>query len=162
MTTPSLRVYADSSVFGGVCDVEFKWGSRAFFQQVRDGRFLLVVSAVVRRELTPAPAEVRQFLHGLLPLAEVLSTAPEAVALADAYVAAGVVGPRSHDDALHVALATVSRCAAIVSWNFRHIVHLERISKYNAISAAHGYGPIEIRSPLEVISYDDEDEGQGV
>jgi len=162
MSEPRVRVYADTSVFGGVFDVEFEWASRAFFQEVREGRFALVVSAVVRGELVPAPMNVRELLEEMLPLAEALQTVPEAVALADAYVAAGVVSSGSLEDALHVALATVSGCAVIVSWNFRHIVHLERIAQYNAVNAARGYRPIEIRSPLEVISYEDEEEGQAV
>lgn len=40
-----------------------------------------------------------------------------------AYLQAGIVTPRYFDDALHVALATVSGYTLIVSWNFQHIVH---------------------------------------
>ena len=45
---------------------------------------------------------------------------------------------------------------AIVSWNFRHIVNLRRIPLYNAVNVLHGLGSIEIRSPLEVMSYEEE------
>lgn len=71
------------------------------------------------------------------------------------YVAAGVVREKSLGDALHVAIATVSGCDLIVSWNFRHIVHFEKISKYNAVNVLNGYGQIGIYSPSEVIHYDD-------
>lgn len=69
----------------------------------------------------------------------------------------GVVTPKSMDDALHVALATVSSCNLIVSWNFKHIVHFDKIPKYNAVNTLNGYGPIGIFSPMEVIRYDNED-----
>ena len=158
MAIARLRVYADTSVFGGVFDVEFEQASQAFFREVREGRFALVVSGLVRREVALAPVHVRELLAEVLPLAEALPTVPEAVVLARAYVASGVVGAASREDALHVALATISQCSAIVSWNFRHIVHLQRIAQYNEVNAAHGYAPIEIRSPREVIPYE-EDEG---
>lgn len=44
----------------------------------------------------------------------------------------------------------------IVSWNFKHIVHFEKISLYNAINRIHGYREIFINSPSEVITYDEE------
>ena len=60
-------------------------------------------------------------------------------------------------DAAHVAAATVAQADLIVSWNFRHIVHLDKIRFYNAVNAMERYRSIEIRSPLEVIDYEDED-----
>ncbi|HEY3282344.1 MAG TPA: hypothetical protein VGN26_08740 [Armatimonadota bacterium] len=41
MRTP-VRVYVDSSVFGGVLDDEFAEASRAFFRDLEAGRFALV------------------------------------------------------------------------------------------------------------------------
>jgi hypothetical protein len=43
----------------------------------------------------------------------------------------------------------------IVSWNFKHIVHFEKISKYNAVNTVKGYSHLDIFSPSEVIRYDD-------
>ncbi|CAK0775472.1 PIN domain-containing protein [Gammaproteobacteria bacterium] len=75
--------------------------------------------------------------------------------LRDAYLGAGIVTPKSRDDATHVALATLSQCEIIVSWNFKHIVHFQKIPKYNAVNLLHGYHFIYIYSPSEVISYDE-------
>ena len=50
MPPMSIRVYADTSVFGGVFDEEFSAPSRAFFDEVRSGRFQLVVSPVIELE----------------------------------------------------------------------------------------------------------------
>jgi hypothetical protein len=58
---------------------------------------------------------------------------------------------------LHVAQATVAGCHLIVSWNFKHIVHFQKISSYNAVNTLHGYGSIAIHSPLEVIADEEED-----
>lgn len=71
-------------------------------------------------------------------------------ALATAYLKAGVVGERWLDDATHVAAATIARADAIVSWNFRHIVRLDKIKAYNQVNLAKGYGILTILSPVEV------------
>jgi hypothetical protein len=51
----------------------------------------------------------------------------------------------------------VTGCSLIVSWNFRHIVHFEKIPLYNAVNTLKGYSSIAIYSPQEVIKYEDED-----
>ncbi len=89
--------------------------------------------------------------------AEIAQVTQEALLLQQAYINFGVVTPKSAEDAWHVALATVSQCALIVSWNFKHIVHFDKIPKYNAVNTLNGYGQIGIYSPLEVINYDSDD-----
>jgi hypothetical protein len=46
--------------------------------------------------------------------------------------------------------------STILSWNFRHIVHFDKIPIYNAVSELNGYRPIAIYSPSAVIAYEDE------
>ena len=70
------------------------------------------------------------------------------------YLKANIVTKKSSNDALHVALATVNNCPIIVSWNFKHIVHFEKIPLYNSINLINGYQPIAIYSPLEVLRYE--------
>ncbi len=72
-------------------------------------------------------------------------------ALRDAYLSAGIVGPGAQRDAEHIAAATVADADLIVSWNFKHIVHYEKISGYHGINLLHGYSAIRIFSPLEVV-----------
>ncbi len=153
----NIRVYADTSVFGGAFDEEFADASLAFFSQVRGNRFHLVTSAVVQAEIEAAPVEVQDLFDEVLALSEVVEVSTDAVKLQKSYVTAGIVTPKWESDALHVALATVARCSLIVSWNFRHIVHFEKIPLYNAINVLNGYPQIAIYSPLEVIEYEDED-----
>ena len=45
----------------------------------------------------------------------------------------------------------------IVSWNFKHIVHYQKIPMYNAVNVLHGFPEISIYSPSEVIDYEAED-----
>lgn len=157
----SIRTYADTSVYGGLHDKEFAEASEQFFAQVRAGRFSLVTSAVVDDELEEAPSKVQSDYEALLSEATVAEVTEEALDLQQAYLDAGILTPTWEDDALHIALSTVHSCELIVSWNFQHIVHFQKIPQYNAVNALHGYDTIAIHSPREVISNDDEF-GQGV
>ncbi len=150
-----IRVYADTSVFGGVFDKEFERFSRPFFDQAQQGRFVLATSALVEDELAAAPVQVSQFFADLIAIMEWVDVTPEAESLQHAYLDAGVVSERSAEDALHVALATTGGCGVLVSWNFKHIVHIERGPRYNAVNLLRGYPSVDIRSPAEVIRYEE-------
>lgn len=149
-----MKIYADTSVFGGVFDQEFSEPSRQFFNEIDAGRFVLATSAVVEAEIEPAPEKIRAFFAKHVESAQIMDISEEALELRLNYIKSGVVTESSLDDALHVAIATVSGCDLIVSWNFRHIVHFDKIPKYNAVIVLNGHGHIGIYSPLEVIQYD--------
>jgi hypothetical protein len=146
------RIYADTSVFGGCFDTEFREPSVRFFDLVRSGRVLLLLSELVERELERAPVRVREHRAGL-PRAHVRSVeiSDEVRRLGDAYLAARVLGARSLDDAAHVAAATVGRASAIVSWNFKHIVSVDRARGYNQVNQKLGYGLLTILTPQSVL-----------
>ena len=112
MRRQTPRVYADTSVFGGVFDEEFSSPSKLFFDLVRQGRFELVVSEVVRRELVGAPDRVAQVWHEILPSASVVAITDEAVELQEAYLAAKILTSHSAEDALQKLgqLATPFHC----------------------------------------------------
>ena len=155
-----IRVYLDTSVFGGVCDQEFVDPTGRFFRGVLAGRYIVLLSEETVRELGDAPQAVKDVLDRIPPDSmERVAMGPEVEALGQAYVSAGVVGQASQSDALHVAAATVARADLILSWNFRHIVNYNRIRGYNGVNALNGYPPIEIHSPLEL---DHGDEGEDV
>ena len=156
MKNRAIRVYADTSVFGGVFDAEFKKGSQRFFDLVRAGRFQLVISALVEDELDNAPGNVKDFYAEMAEYAELILLSPEAYALQEAYIKANILTDKCEEDALHVALASVSDCAIIVSWNFKHIVNFQKIPLYNAVNMALGYKTIAIHSPMEVTIDDQE------
>ena len=42
--------------------------------------------------------------------------------------------------------------------HFKHIVHFDKIRQYNAISVLNGYREIDIRSPAEVIDYEEQED----
>jgi len=150
-----MRIYADTSVFGGVFDAEFAEPTKKLFAEIDSGRFVLVTSAIVEAEIEPAPQRIRDFFSLYEAIAEIAQLSEEMILLQQQYIKSGVVTEKSAEDALHVAIATVAQCSLIVSWNFKHIVHFDKIPKYNGVNTLQGYGQIGIFSPQEVISYDE-------
>jgi len=161
VTTEPIQAYTDTSIFGGAEDEEFREATLEFLRRVKAGEYTAVVSEVTMRELRGAPPRVQRAFSDLPP-ERIIHVSPEiekeAGRLADAYIVAGILGLARRDDATHVAVASVARAGLIVSWNFRHIVNYAKIQQFNRINELHGYPPIDIRSPLEVI-YGDQDEG---
>jgi predicted nucleic acid-binding protein len=148
-----LRIYCDTSVIGGCFDAGFEQDSRRLVEAVRNGRLVLLLSDVVLAELGDAPARVQQVLQSLPETAvEKVELTEEVLALRDAYLAAKILGPRWADDAAHVAAATVAHADAIVSWNFQHIVRLDKMKAYNQVNLLQGYGILTIITPKEVLS----------
>jgi hypothetical protein len=148
------RVYRDTSVIGGVFDPEFCTPSLEFIQQAEQGRFKLVLSSVTADEVSPAPVQVQELFRHLLSFSEIAEPNAAAEALRSSYILHGIVSAKWEADALHVATATVTRCDLIVSWNFSHIVHFDKIRMYNAVNALFGYNLIAIHTPQEVIGYE--------
>ena len=148
-----LRIYTDTSVLGGCVDDEFAEHSIRLMDAFVRGERVLVLSTLTVQELAAAPAGVRERLAAV-PEAhiETLQLDAEAKELAEAYVAAGVLTVKMRADAQHIAIATVGRVDILVSWNFKHIVNLQRIHGYNSVNLRRGYPMIEIRTPREVLS----------
>ncbi|MEN8253947.1 MAG: PIN domain-containing protein [Verrucomicrobiota bacterium] len=147
------KLYLDTSVFGGVFDIRegFDVDSRRVIDAVRHGTAKLFYSQALEEELSDAPEQVQALFSAIPAMAKnKVELTDEVAELSKAYLDAGVVGPQWLDDTLHVAAATVARVDAIVSWNFKHIVRLDKIKAYNAVNLGQGYGMITIVSPKEV------------
>lgn len=152
------RVYIDTSVVGGQFDKEFSADTIPFFEAVIAGKFFVILSDLLDAELLRAPQEVRDLLL-TLPTQQIerIRLTQDAADLADQYIAAKVVGPTSRADCQHIAMATLAKADVLVSWNFKHIVNLDKIRGYNGINYQLGHQMIEIRTPKEIISHDNPD-----
>jgi len=146
------RIYCDTSVFGGCFDEEFAEASNQLSESFRRGTHVLVVSQTTLTELMDAPKEVRDLLDSVPDeFKESIPADGKVDALRDAYLSAGIVGLASKLDAAHIAAATVADVDVIVSWNFKHIVHYEKILGYHGVNLMRGYSTIPIHSPPEVV-----------
>ena len=150
-----LRIYIDTSALGGCFDPEFAPWSNGLMRDFRAGRLVPVLSDVTAAEVASAPESVRDLHQEMLALAGVvLPLTSEVLGLVSAYEAKKILGAKFRADMQHIALATIARVDALVSWNFRHIVRLERIRLFNAVNVESGYRVLSIRSPREVTTYE--------
>jgi len=109
-------------------------------QRLEKGEIVFVVSDLPDLELINSPQKVRELLYNYsadkffrVELAE------EAIPLANAYISEKVVGKTSLEDCRHIALATINKVDVLASWNFKHIVNLDRIKGYNSVNLKLGF-----------------------
>jgi len=152
-----LRVYVDTSVFGGCFDSEFSAPSERLMEDFRSGRYSLVVSDVTVAEIAMAPEPVRALFAEHAAAAEKHTVDHEVLELMRAYESRGVLASRFRNDMLHIAIATVAEVDVLVSWNFRHIVRLDKIRQFSAVNLELGYKQLTIYSPREVATHGRED-----
>jgi len=152
MVAKKLSLYLDTSVIGGYYDDVFMQDTRLLFKKIQEGKYDIFISDLTEKELENAPEEVK----GLLKIIkwQPLIVTEDCKTLAGEYIKEKVVGATSRDDCTHIATATINNVDLLVSWNFKHIVNVERIRGYNSINIKMGYKHLEIRSPKELGLYD--------
>lgn len=147
-----MKFYVDTSVWGGYEDKEFAGWTKPFFEQAKQGKFIIVLSDVTLGELNKAPQNIRELPATIPPqFLELTAITQEQLELANKYILEGVLTQKFHTDAQHIAISTILKVDSLVSWNFRHMVNFFRIRKYNSINLKYGYSTIDIRTPKEVI-----------
>jgi predicted nucleic acid-binding protein len=149
------RIYLDTSVFGGYYDKEFKEHTVTLFERIRNGEIKIIFSDLTEGELENAPETVKNIIRTLpTDSIEYVEVSSEEIDLATTYIEEKIVGKTSYDDCLHIALATIHKADYLVSWNFKHIVNVDRIRGYNSVNIKLGYKTLEIRTPRELIKYE--------
>ena len=143
------RIYLDTSVIGGCHDEEFRTWSNGLMKDFRLKNYLPVLSELTFDQISKAPKPVQETLRTLLEITEV------ALDLSEKYLKREILNPKFRDDALHIALASLANVDVLVSWNFRHIVHYDKIRLFNAVNIENGLKSIDIYSPREVTNYEE-------
>jgi len=148
-----LKIYIDTSVIGGCYDEEFSEWSNLLFEEFKEGKKIAVISDITLEELEKAPQKVRNILDSIPKMnINYIALNIEAEQLADLYIKNKIITKKFQEDARHIALATINNADVLVSWNFKHIVNLDRIRNYNSVNIKYGYKIIEIRTPREVLN----------
>lgn len=148
-----MRLYLDTSVFGGYFDEEFAASTQKFFKEIFKGKHEIIFSSAVVEELLKAPEKIRKLILQI-PEKNLIrvNINQEIIKLAESYIKHEVISSKFDVDALHIAFATISKADVLLSWNFKHIVNLQKIRGFNAINLLNGYNSIEIRTPKEIIN----------
>ena len=146
-----MKVYIDTSVFGGCFDTEFEFWSIRLFEMIKSGTYRAVISEVTQLEMSFAPDQVKRVLDEIpAQFLDIMSLTSETEFLALQYIKEKALGKKSLADAQHIATATIGQVDLLVSWNFKHIVNFNRIRLFNSVNLKHGYKILEIRNPRDL------------
>jgi predicted nucleic acid-binding protein len=150
------KIYLDTSVFGGYFDAEFEVWTKILFDKIIAGEYKILYSRLIDIELASAPEKVREFVD-TLPKSQIefVDISEEAIKLAEQYLNENIVGKTSRADCIHIAIATLNNADMLVSWNFKHIVNLNRIRGYNSVNQKYRHKTLEIRTPREILEYEE-------
>lgn len=149
------RIYLDTSVFGGYYDEEFSIHTILLFNQIGEGRFQVLLSSITLMELEKEPIDVQSLVDILPPQnVELFEVSDAALRLANKFIQEKVIGDKNLNDCLHISLATIKNADFLISWNFKHVVNVNRIRGYNVVNLREGYDTLDIRSPREFEDYE--------
>jgi predicted nucleic acid-binding protein len=152
------KLYLDTSILGFALnrhDAARQVEANRLLRQIRDGLFLGGYSFVTEMEIAEAPPRISRRLQRKVVWAGLhkvhVRSRGQAHELAERYCQTRVIPREYFDDALHVAVATLWRADALVSYNFTHIVRLDTMVEVNAINREAGMAEIFLCQPKEVL-----------
>ena len=110
------KIYIDTSIVGGYFDEKFEVATKALFKRLENKEVIFVISEVLTGELEGAPQHVKTLLDNYKDdcFEEVYLT-DEAKALANCYIAEGVMTAKYIDDCRHIAIATINKVDILAS-----------------------------------------------
>jgi hypothetical protein len=150
-------IYIDTSVIGGCFDQEFAEWSNRLIEDFRNNIYIPVLSDVTAAEVEEASENIVNKYTELIGLNSIfLEIDEKTIQLAEEYQNRKILTKNFFDDGLHIAIATINNIDILVSWNFKHIVHFDKIRLFNSINTELGYKPLGIFSPREVATVEDD------
>jgi predicted nucleic acid-binding protein len=147
-----IKIYLDTSIISHLeaeDTPEKMQDTVAFWQELIRGQYIVTISDLTIAELSKCPEPKRTLLFEHLSVIDYVEVQeiPETITLADEYLKYGVLNPKSRDDCRHIAIATITGCKYIVSWNFKHFVNIKTINKVQAVNKLMNYNEINILPP---------------
>ena len=154
------KVYLETTIFNyNFADdtPEKQQENLRLFDDIKNGLFEPYTSTIVIDELLKAvdPKRIKMFQLISEYDISVLPATNEINELAEEYIHSKIIPEKYIDDAKHIACATIYDMDIIVSWNFKHIVKRKTIIMTEQVNLMQGYKKIEIYSPAEVTSDDE-------
>ena len=150
------KIYLETTMFNYYFDVDRGIAHDStvqLFKEIAAGKYEAYTSRYVVDELSNTKGDKREkMLHLILKYdIPILEATDEAAMIAAHYVRDGIIPQKYMVDGLHIAIATVYNFDMIISMNFQHIVKRKTKIGTAHINALHGYRPVEIYTPMEVV-----------
>ena len=157
------KIYLDTSVISHlVADdtPEKRDDTRKLWKQLQLEAFEIILSPVIYEELGRCEPTLK---NTLLEYVVMINTTyieenEEMTALADEYLKTGVLNEKSYNDCRHIAIASISNCKYILSWNMKHFVKRKTIEMVQNVNQRLGIFQPNILTPTIFIEGDEENE----
>ena len=151
-----LKIYLDTSVISYLDQQdapERMAETRQLWEQIKTGKYNIVISNLTFDEIKRCADDKRSTLLGYVTEIhfENVEQDDESQRLSALYFERGGLPPKSKEDALHIAIATVNNCDIILSWNFKHIVNLRAVTAVEAVNIQEGYRIVRIMPPAMLL-----------
>jgi predicted nucleic acid-binding protein len=146
-----MKIYIDTSVYGGYYDDEFEKPTKELFRRIRSGWFEVIYSDVVDSEVAKAPSNVKRLYALYKKNAIRVAITPQVVALARLYITQKVLPEKMLFDALHIALCSIHGIAYLVSWDEKHIVSPITQIQISQINIENGYENLMLVTPFKLL-----------
>jgi hypothetical protein len=159
MTRPLL--YLETSIFGFYYDEEphnylRREAVRTLFHQIDVGILHAAVSLLTVEELAKAREPIRTSLLSLVePLEKLVVDSDKVDNLTECYIAEHIVPRGAAADARHAAFAAVAGTEVLVTLNLKHLANELTERRLNVVNAREGYPQVRIKTPEEVLAYED-------
>ena len=157
------KIYLDTSVISHLMadDVpEKRDDTRRLWEQLQQGDFQVILSPVVYEELGRCEIMLERALLEYVNMIDTtyIEENKERSALAGEYLKTGVLTNKSFNDCRHIAIASISTCKYILSWNMKHFVKRRTMEMVQTVNQCFGIFQPIILTPSIFIEGDDKNE----
>ncbi len=131
------RVYLDTSIFGALTDSgpEIRiQGSEMILRKIKLNMLEGIISNLILEEISRAPFRIRKLIEPKLNGLTLIEESSDSLELAEEYLTRGALPQKSLTDARHISVAVTNNIGILLSWNFRHMVNLERKHRINSVN----------------------------
>ena len=136
-----LRVYIETTIFNWCFEVgrEYSIESKRLFEKIAAGEVTAFTSTAAMKELKQAPEPKWSQMLKLITThnIKVWEMEQEAEALADLYIAAGIIPARFWLDGVHIAMAATNDADCIISLNFKLPAEIAPFASHTLFGAWH-------------------------
>ncbi|MCL2197336.1 MAG: PIN domain-containing protein [Defluviitaleaceae bacterium] len=157
------KIYLDTSVISHLMaddSPEKRDDTHKLWKQLERNDWDVVLSPVVYEEINRCEDSLKKALLEYIATIDTSYTeeSEEMSALADEYLKTGVLKEKSYNDCRHIAIASISACKYILSWNMKHFVKRSTIEMVQTVNQLFGIFQPNILTPTIFIEGDDENE----
>jgi len=154
-------LYLETSIFGFYYDEEphnylRREAVRTLLRQIDLGVLRAAVSLLTVEELAGAREPIRADLLSLVErLEKLVVDSDEVDDLTERCLTEHIVPRAAAADARHAALAAVAGADVLVTLNLKHMANELTERRLNAVNTREGYRQVRVKTPEEVVRYED-------